>query len=216
MIDAIQPRSLGRHLHTPSRPEGHVCPPRTTGLPRFPTEATGRHSPPSISASPPVSISPTSPHPPPRPFTDVSAKIPRPPPSVAPPAGHQRQPDLESDVAEQLPKYEAAPPEYNTIYQDDGPPPPGFHEMEEVAGSSSAAPQSTGDVVVDVRPAPQRTSTPAPGYEQFDPSQSAPSPAPVSQSQSQLPPPVTASYAQPAQGRFVSRAWTRLTGGLNR
>lgn len=117
--------------------------------------------------------------------------------------GRQRGGDLDADANEQLPKYEAAPPMYDTLYKDGPPPTMAQGTMSDLGSSSSAAvlpppplpahtallhPQSqsqSGEVVINVEPPSQPGSMPPPPPAQED-------------------------------GNVAGRAWARLTGGLNR
>ncbi|KAF8544879.1 hypothetical protein BDD12DRAFT_800855 [Trichophaea hybrida] len=79
-------------------------------------------------------------------------------PSATATTGRQRDGNLDPETLEQLPKYEAAPPEYSTIFKDGPPLPPEERaELEGNGGSSAAAAErgggsGGGEVVINVIP----------------------------------------------------------------
>ena len=73
------------------------------------------------------------------------------------------------DDAEQLPKYEASPPGYETLYKDGYPPVVRESEMATLGESSAAGERGSGEVVINMEPA-----APAPA-----PRTGAPPPPPV-------------------------------------
>ncbi|KAF8530877.1 hypothetical protein BDD12DRAFT_870288 [Trichophaea hybrida] len=137
------------------------------------------------------------------------------PPAVAA-TGRQRSVNLEPEISEQLPQYEASPPQYDTIYKN-GPPTAAGHqvagtapvEMMDLGGSSTtaaaaAAPsqhqlESRGDdAVVDINiPQPQPESGPQPHV----------------QPQPQISAVVQESTQQ--QPGIAGRVWSRIGGRLN-
>ncbi|KAF8249408.1 hypothetical protein K440DRAFT_622064 [Wilcoxina mikolae CBS 423.85] len=132
------------------------------------------------------------------------------PPAVAA-TGRQRSGNLEPEISEQLPQYEASPPQYDTIYKN-GPPTAAGHqvvgtapvEMADLGGSSTAAaaaapsqhqPESRGgDIGI---PQPQPESGPQPHV----------------QPQSQTSAVVQESTQQ--QPGIAGRVWSRIGGRLN-
>jgi hypothetical protein len=93
-----------------------------------------------------------------------------------------RAPDANPEIVEQLPKYEAAPPGYDTLYKD-APPPPSSHNYDAEAGEPSRRVNSGGDVVINV-PEPALHH-----HHQRQQQESPPLPPEVMEQMSQSPPP---------------------------